>query len=91
MTAGKGARGILSAANTFPHISGHALDKEDAKMQATEITEAARKLHSAMGDKAQLEAAQKAKSFEQQGAKDDAETWRRIEAALALMRGPRAK
>ena len=60
-------------------------------MQATQITEAAHKLYNAMGDKAQLEAAQKAKVLEQQGAKEDAETWRRIEAALALMRGPRAK
>jgi hypothetical protein len=42
----------------------------------------------AHGDKAVAEAAQKASSFEMQGNNEEAETWRHIEAALKLMRGP---
>jgi len=57
-------------------------------MQAMEIQEHARKLRDAHGDKAVLEAAQKAKSFEQQGDTEQAQTWRRIEAALLQMQGP---
>lgn len=59
-------------------------------MLATEIQEHARKLYQAHGDKAVLEAAQKAKSLEETGSADDARTWRRIEAALKQMRGPRS-
>jgi hypothetical protein len=58
-------------------------------MLATEIQEHARKLHDAHGDKALAEAAQKAKTFEQQGNAVEAQTWRRIEAALREMQGPR--
>ena len=57
-------------------------------MQAMEIQEHARKLHDAHGDKAPAEAAQKAKAFEQQGNVQEAQTWRRIEAALHQMQGP---
>jgi hypothetical protein len=35
-----------------------------------------------------VEAAQKARSFEEKGQTEEAETWRGIEAALKLMRGP---
>jgi hypothetical protein len=35
-----------------------------------------------------VEAAQKARSFEENGQTEEAETWRGIEAALKLMRGP---
>ncbi len=59
-------------------------------MHATEIQAHARKLYEAMGSKALAEAAQKAKAFESGGKKDDAETWRRIEAALRQMQGPRS-
>ena len=59
-------------------------------MQATEIQDHARKMMSAHGPRAIAEAAQKAKSLESQGAADDAKDWRRIEAALRLMHGPRA-
>jgi hypothetical protein len=58
-------------------------------MHAIEIQEHARKLHDAHGDKALAEAAQKAQAFEQQGNADQAQTWRRIEAALRQMQGPR--
>ncbi len=57
-------------------------------MLATEIQEHARKLYQAHGEKAVVEAAQKAKSLEETGSTDDARTWRRIEAALMQMRGP---
>jgi hypothetical protein len=58
-------------------------------MQAVEIQDHARKLMDSMGGKAIAEAAHKARSFEEQGMKDDAKDWRRIEAALKQMQGPR--
>lgn len=58
-------------------------------MHATEIQTHARKLYDTLGDKALVEAAQKARTFESDGRMDDAATWRRIEAALRLMQGPR--
>lgn len=57
-------------------------------MQAIEIQEHARKLKDAHGDKAILEAAQKAREMDEAGDREQAETWRRIEAALMLLRGP---
>ncbi len=51
-------------------------------MQAMDIEEHARKLREARGDLALAQAAQKARDFEQQGDTKQAETWRRIEAAL---------
>ena len=57
-------------------------------MLAMEIQEHARKLLDAHGEKALAEAAQKAKAFEAQGDKEQAQTWRRIEAALREMQGP---
>lgn len=58
-------------------------------MHAVEIQDHARKLLASMGTKAIAEAAHKAKAFEEQGRPDDAKDWRRIEAALMQMRGPR--
>jgi hypothetical protein len=58
-------------------------------MQATQIQDYARQLLEAHGDKAIAEAAQKAAAFEKAGDKEHAQTWRRIEAALLLMHGPR--
>lgn len=60
-------------------------------MLAIEIEEHARKLMEAQGPKAIAEAAQKARSFEQQGSDEQAATWRRIEAAMLRLQGPRAK
>lgn len=59
-------------------------------MQAMEIQDHARKLFEAHGSAAIAEAAQKAANLENEGNKADAETWRRIEAALRLMAGPRS-
>lgn len=58
-------------------------------MQATDIHTHARKLLEAHGSKAIAEAARKAAELEGNGHRDEAETWRRIEAALRHLRGPR--
>jgi len=57
-------------------------------MHTIEIQEHARKLLDAHGDKAVWEAAQKARRLEEAGDREQAETWRRIEAALMQMSGP---
>ena len=59
-------------------------------MREIDIQDYARKLLEAHGDKAIAEAAQKASAFEQQGNKEEADTWRRVEKALLIMRGPHA-
>ena len=59
-------------------------------MLAVEIQTHARKLMEIHGASAIAEAAQKARSFEKVGNDKQAETWRRIEAALLQLRGPRA-
>jgi hypothetical protein len=58
------------------------------RMQEIDIQDYARQLLEARGDKALAEAAQKARSFEQQGDSEQARTWRHIEAAMKVMRGP---
>ncbi len=58
-------------------------------MQAMDIQEHARKLRDARGDLAVAHAAQKARDFEHQGNTIEAHVWRRIEAALKQMQGPR--
>ena len=60
------------------------------RMREIEIQDYARQLLEAHGDKAVAEAAQKASSLETQGDNEEATTWRHIEAALKLMRGPHA-
>jgi hypothetical protein len=57
-------------------------------MPATDIHEYAQQLLDAHGFKAIAEAAEKACDFEKRGNVEEAETWRRIEQALLLMRGP---
>jgi hypothetical protein len=76
----------------FSGAIGVALKKKkehDAmRMQEIDIHDYARQLLDAHGDKAVAEAAQKACALEKQGQSEQAETWRHIEAALELMRGP---
>jgi hypothetical protein len=60
------------------------------RMQEMDIHDYARQLFDARGDKAVLDAAQKARSLEERGRREEAETWRHVEAALKLMRGPHA-
>jgi hypothetical protein len=57
-------------------------------MDINVIHEHARRLVNALGDKAELEAAQKAADCERQGEKRQAVDWRRIQAAIKEMRGP---
>jgi hypothetical protein len=57
-------------------------------MDEVNIHDYARQLLEAHGDKAVAEAAQKADAYEKQGENEQAETWRHIEAALKMMRGP---
>ena len=57
-------------------------------MDETTITEYARQLLEAHGDRAVAEAAQRAVASEQRKDKEEAKTWRHIEAALKAMQGP---
>jgi len=57
-------------------------------MQAAQVQDYARQLFEAPGVKAISEAAQKARACEEQGDREQAQTWRRVEAALMQMRGP---
>jgi hypothetical protein len=52
-----------------------------------DIYDYARQLLEAHGEMAVVEAAQRAYAYEEQGQREEAETWRHIEAALKLMRG----
>ena len=56
-------------------------------MQTVDISALARRLHDERGPKAIAEAAQKAASFE--GNAEQAKMWRRVQAVLEEMRGPR--
>jgi hypothetical protein len=58
-------------------------------MQELEIQDYARQLLAAHGANAQVEAAQKARAFEEAGKAEDAKDWRHIEAAIKMMRGPK--
>ena len=59
-------------------------------MDATKIHEFARRLKDSHGEKAMLEAAQKRAGFERDDDRVQAEIWRKVEAVLKEMRGPRA-
>jgi hypothetical protein len=57
-------------------------------MEETVIAEYARQLLEAHSDRAIAEAAQRAVACEQRNDKEEAQTWRHVEAALKAMRGP---
>jgi hypothetical protein len=57
-------------------------------MEEILISEYARGLKEAHGDRAIAEAAQRASECERKKDKDEAKTWRRVEEALKTMRGP---
>lgn len=59
-------------------------------VKATEIHNVARRLFEAHGASAIAEAAQKAVAYEQERDQEQAGMWRRVEAALKEMRGPRS-
>jgi hypothetical protein len=54
-------------------------------MQQLDTHEYARQLMDLHGDQAIVVAARKARSFEEKGDLDEAETWRHIEAALKVL------
>jgi hypothetical protein len=69
--------------------SRHEAEEDDpVRLREIDIQEYARQLLDAHGAKAVVEAAQKASAFETEGNEEAAATWRHIEAALKLMRGP---
>jgi hypothetical protein len=57
-------------------------------MEMEKIHVFARSLLSTYGDKAELEAAQKALDCDRHGHKEEADNWRRIRVAIKEMRGP---
>lgn len=58
-------------------------------MEATQVQQYARQLFEVQGIRAIAAAAEKAARLEQSGDPEQARAWRRIEAALLQMRGPR--
>ena len=56
-------------------------------MEIAKITEYARALYNAHGDKAEAEAAQRAKQHEEAGETSEAETWRAVRRAIREIRG----
>lgn len=52
------------------------------------IDDYARRLYTAHGDRAEYEAAQRAKDCEARGRREVAEQWRRVRARIAILRGP---
>jgi len=60
------------------------------RMREIEIQDYARQLLEAHGEQAVVEAAQRACACAEKGQAEQAETWRHVEAALKLMRGPHA-
>ena len=58
-------------------------------MNMTDISALARRLYETQGAQAIAEAAQKADSYADDGDEEQAKLWRRVEAVLLEMRGPR--
>ncbi|MGR3805112.1 hypothetical protein [Marinibacterium profundimaris] len=58
-------------------------------MERTKISEYARALLDVHGDKAEFEAAQKAKQLEDANNAQEAETWRAVQLSIREMRGAR--
>ena len=57
-------------------------------MSIIQIDDYARQLYSAHGDKAEYEAAQKAKDYASKGDSETAEQWRQVREAICVLRGP---
>lgn len=56
-------------------------------MEISKVAEYARALFDAHGNKAEAEAAQRAKRHEEAGEREEAENWRAIRAAISELRG----
>jgi hypothetical protein len=70
------------------HYENSRLGQGGRFMDINLIHEHARRLVNVYGDKAELEAAQKAAECERHGEKRQAVDWRRIQAAIKELRGP---
>jgi hypothetical protein len=57
-------------------------------MPAVHIDDYAHKLYAAHGEKAEYEAAQRAKASEERGDDNAAQQWRKVRAAIRVIRGP---
>lgn len=57
-------------------------------MEQSKVTEYARALYEAHGDKAEAEAAQRASKAETAGDSDEAAVWRAVRTAIHEIRGP---
>ncbi len=55
---------------------------------AVRIDDYARRLFAASGDRAEYEAAQKAKDCAARGAGEEAEQWRKVRERIRILRGP---
>jgi hypothetical protein len=56
-------------------------------MDASQIDDVAQRLYRAHGDRAEYEAAQKAKQCESNGASDEAQSWRSVRERIRILRG----
>ena len=79
---------MVSVEEDHEQSSSHNKGERGMQMGELEINDYARQLFEAHGNKSIVEAAQKAHSYEEKGRTEEAQTWRRIEAALKVMRGP---
>ena len=68
-------------------LSAMAMVQEEEDMETSKISEYARALYDAHGDKAEAEAAQKAKHHEDAGEVKEAANWRAVRAAIREIRG----
>lgn len=57
-------------------------------MSIGQIDDYARQLYAAHGDRAEYEAAQRAKDYAAKGDRDTAEQWRQVREAIRVLRGP---
>ncbi len=57
-------------------------------MHMTMVDDYARRLYSAHGDRAEFEAAQRARECEDQGRYETAEQWRQVRSRIRILRGP---
>lgn len=55
-----------------------------------QIDDYAQRLYAASGDRAEYEAARKARDCEARGARDEAEQWRKVREKIRILRGPNA-
>ena len=79
----------MPATGVGPITTNTDTERGFAVMEATQVQQYARQLFESHGTKAIATAADKAARLERSGDAAQAQVWRRIEAALMMMRGPR--